>query len=583
MRFVPGGFIVLYPEGVESHFQFGGLVAGDLLEPGRVAGGVLVAAFPRLPDALHHGHGHVRAKAGRETQRVPHVVVAALGKVDARKFGVRYFVISDRGNDAGVKRAHGYHVLERGAHGVAGEALHVADHHLVGGGAEGAAQGLNFGRGGAAAGRGVGLVRHEHRVRRYLFFFKPVDALQLGHELLHNGGDVFGVQAGDVEGGVGALGEEEPGERHHAAAAGKGLVLYHHADGGGAGDQAVAAQVEGQSGLGDVLLGGGGAGGEEAGHGPALHLAVGHVVGGYHHDALALAGADPGFRQVDGLGGGGAGGADMDSRAFGPHPLRELAVRYRYHLQQEILAESVGVFRCVIMRQLLLQPFPELGLVALTGELVHYGMVQVPELGGVLVGVLVVEVAGGFLYHLLGGGEGRREHHAGLGGQRFGQRPFLGQVAAGGGLLVIMDQRQARVLHRQDAGAYGHLERRAEGLGHGVRQAEFLLYIQVPHAGGKFYGLVHRVDLLYGVVARRGFHHADDVFVYLLCAPCAGDGLYHVLTGEDLVQVMLPEQAVPGAGRAAGYAGDRQRIEVEAVALGESGLVRGQRRRGTAG
>ncbi len=333
VRFMPGGFIVLYPERVESYFQLGGLVAGDLLQPGCVAGRVLVAGFPRRPDAFHHGHGHMRAEAGREAQRVLQVVMPALGQVDAGQFGVRHFIVGDRGNDAGVERAHGDYVLERGAHGVAGKALHVADHHLVCGGAESAAQGLHFGRGGAAAGRGVGLVGHEHRVRRYLFFLKPVDALQLGHEVLHHGGNVVGVQAGHVERGVGALGEQQPGERHHAAGAGEGFILYHHADGGGAGYQAVAAQVEGQGGLGDVLLGGGGAGGQEAGHGPALHLAVGHVVGGYHYHAFALAGADPGFGREDGLGGGGAGGAHVDGRAFGSHPLRELAVRYRDYLQ----------------------------------------------------------------------------------------------------------------------------------------------------------------------------------------------------------------------------------------------------------
>ncbi len=226
------------------------------------------------------------------------------------------------------------------------------------------------------------------------------------------------------------------------------------------------------------------------------------------------------------------------------------------------------------MRQLYLQPAAELGLVAFFRQLIHYGMVQFPELGGVLVGVFVVEVAGGFPEQRFADGEGGGEHHAGLGGQRFGQRPFLGQKASGGCLLIVMDQRQAGVLQREYPGPYGHLERRAEGLGHGMRQAEFLLYVQVAHAGGELYSLVHGVYLLYAVVARRGFHHADYVLVYLLGAPGAGDGLDHVLAGEDLVEVMLAEQAVPRAGRAAGYAGDRQRVEVEAVVLGESGFVR---------
>ena len=76
------------------------------------------------------------------------------------------------------------------------------------------------------------------------------------------------------------------------------------------------------------------------------------------------------------------------------------------------------------------------------------------------------------------------------------------------------------------------------------------------------------------MVARRGFHHADDILVYLLRAPAAGDRLYHVLAGQYLVEVMLAEQLVPGAGRAAGYAGDRYRVEVEAQLPGERSLVR---------
>ena len=116
-----------------------------------------------------------------------------------------------------------------------------------------------------------------------------------------------------------------------------------------------------------------------------------------------------------------------------------------------------------------------------------------------------------------------------------------------------------------------------------MRQAELGLYIQLAAAGRQFYGLVHGVDRLYAMVARRGLHHADDVLVYLLGAPGGGDGLYHVLAGEYLVEVVLPEQFIPGAGRASGYAGDSYGVEVEAVFLGESRLVGRQRgRRGSA-
>ena len=524
----------------------------------------------------------MRAEARGEAHGVLEVVLAALREVDAGQFGVGLLVIGYGRDQAGVKGAHRYHVLERSSHRVAGEALHVGHYHLVGGSAESAAQGFHFGRGGAAAGRGIGLVRHEHRVRRYLFLLKAVDVLNFLYEPFHLGRDMLGVEAGHVVARVGAFGEEQARERHHAAAAGQRLVLYHHAYGGRTGYKAVAAAVEGQRGLGDVLLGGGGAGGQEAGHGPALHLAVGHVVGGYDYHAFALAGAYPGLGREDGFGGGGAGGAHMYGRALGAHPLGELGVGYRYHFQQEVLAEGVGV-GVLLGRQVLLQPLPEGGLVALLRQFVHDGIIKLPHLLGGTPGVFLVEVAGGFLYQLFGGREGRGEDHAGLGGQRFGQRPFLGQIAAGGGLLVIMDQRQAGVLHGEYAGAYGHLERRAEGFGHGMRQAEFLLHVYRAYAGGELYGLVHRFYLLYAVVARRGFHHAHDVLVHLLGAPLAGYGLYHVLAREDLVEVGLAEQAVPRARRAARYAGHGQRVEVEAVFLGEVRLAGGERGPGRSG
>ena len=409
-----GCLFILYPEGVENRFQFWRLVSRDLFQPGLVAGGVLEAAFPRLPDAFQQRHRHVRAEAGGEAQGVLEVVLAALGKVDAGQFGVRYLVVGDGRDQARIQRPHGDRVLERGAHRVAGKAFHVAHDDLVGRSAESAAQGLHLGGGAAAAGRGVGLVGHEHHVRRHFLFLKTVDALRLGHELLHHRGDVFGVEAGHVVGRVGAFGEQQAGERLHAAREGEGLVLYHHADGGRAGDEAVAPEVERQGSLGDVLLGGGGAGGEEAGHGPALHGAVGDVVGRDDHDALALAGADPGFGHVHGLGGGGAGGADVYGGPLGAHPLRELAVGYRDDFQQEVRAEGVRVFCGVIVGQLRLQPAPEFGFVAFVRQFVHYLVVKLPELGGVEVGVLVVEIAGGFLDELLGGREGRREDHAGL-------------------------------------------------------------------------------------------------------------------------------------------------------------------------
>ncbi len=214
-----GGLPVLHAQGVLHHFEFGRRVAGNLADPGVVPALVLVAALPRPPDALGHGHGHVRAEARGEAYGVLQVVVPALREIDAGEFRVGFLIVGYRRDDAGVQRAHGDDVLERGAHRVAGEALDVADHHLVGGVAESPAQRLHLGRGGAAAGRGIGLVRHEHRVRRDLFLLQAVEVLHLFHEVGHHGSHMLGVEARGVEGRVGGLGQEQAGERLHAAAA----------------------------------------------------------------------------------------------------------------------------------------------------------------------------------------------------------------------------------------------------------------------------------------------------------------------------------------------------------------------------
>ena len=77
------------------------------------------------------------------------------------------------------------HVLEPDAHGVAGVALGVGDHDLVGGVAEHGAQRVDLRRGAAAARGRVGLVRHEHRLAGDLL--APYTArLGLRDDVLHH-------------------------------------------------------------------------------------------------------------------------------------------------------------------------------------------------------------------------------------------------------------------------------------------------------------------------------------------------------------------------------------------------------------
>ncbi len=269
----------------------------------------------------------------------------------------------------------------------------------------------------------------------------------------------------------------------------------------------------------------------------------------------------------------------MDAGAFGPHPLGELGIRYGYNLQQEVLAERVGIFSFpgLVVGKVPLQPGAQAGFVRLGGQFIHYLVVNFPQLFSGAAGVLVVEIMGYFLEERFHYWERRREDDACFRGYGFGQGPLLRQKAAGGGFLVVMDKRQAGVFHGQHSRAYGHLERCVQCLCHGMRQAELGFYVQLAAPGGQLYGLVHGIYLFNAVVARGGFYHADDVLVYLFSPPFGRDGLYHVLAGQYLVEVMLAEQLVPSAGRAAGYAGNRYRVEVETELLGERRLVGRQR------
>ncbi len=275
------------------------------------------------------------------------------------------------------------------------------------------------------------------------------------------------------------------------------------------------------------------------------------------------------------LRGGGAGRTDVHGRAFRAYPLRELAVAYRDDLHQEVLAEREGVLLGpgVVAGEVLLYPEAQRLLVLRGFDLAYQRVVNLPHLGGGAALVLPVEVAGGFAQDGVHDREGRGEDHAGLGAYVGREHPFFRQPAAGGGPLVVMDERYARVLQRQHAGRYGHFESGVQGLYDIVRQAEFLLYVELAFPGGELYGLVYRIYLLYPVVAVRRFDHADDVLLYLLFAPVPGQRLYHVAPGQDLVDVVLAEHLAPGPGGADGNAGDGDGVEVEAVPLGQLRLL----------
>ena len=99
------------------------------------------------------------------------------------------------------------------------------------------------------------------------------------------------------------------------------------------------------------------------------------------------------------LGGGGAGRVYVYRRAPGAHPLGELTVRYRYHFQQEVLAESirVSVRAGPVIREVTLQPRTQSGFIALGRQLVYYPVVNLPQLFGGAARVFIIEIMRYFL------------------------------------------------------------------------------------------------------------------------------------------------------------------------------------------
>ncbi len=385
-----------------------------------------------------------------------------------------------------------------------GETFNITDDHVLGVCAESFFKGFYFRRSAAAPCGRVGFVRHKEGLFGELTLVQTVNVFDLFHKFGHNFRHMLGVQPAYVVGAVGRFGQQQPCERFHAPVPDQSFILYNHGHGAGSDYQAVSSLVEWQRCFGHVLFGRGCAGGEESGHGPFLNDIVGYVVGGYDYDPFSFAGPQPAFGGMHGLGCGGAGSADVHRGAFCSHPLGKLAVRYWYHFHKEVLAESEHILlgTGVVFTEVGFHPDPKGLFILRRMYLVYQRVVYFPHLGRAFPLVFVIEITGDFGDQRFHGREGGGEYHACFASQRFRQGPFLRQVAAGGGLLVVMDQRQPRVLKGQYARGHGHLKRGIKRLGYVVRHAEFFLYVELSRAGRKLYGLIHGIYLRYAVVAR---------------------------------------------------------------------------------
>ena len=446
---------------------------------------------PGEPSGLHVGVGHtgiangnfapqpqgeLRAKAGRQPQRVFGRVTAALGQVQVAQLRIGLQKIGDRRGAPVLQRLDGNGVFDARAHGVAGKALGVRDDHLIGAGPKGRAQGRNLGSGGATTGRGICLVRHEQRLSAHLLWCDALELRTLSHQGGHLLRNVVQVQAGPVESRVRRAGVDQLRDRHNATTAGSVLGLNDQPDCAHTQDHAVAAGIKGQGSVLDLVLGRGCAGCQETASHPLQELGTGHVVGSDHNHALAASQANPVLGQAHGLGGARAGGVDLGIGAAGTHELGKLAVAHCQDLEEKA---SVKV---------------TIGVQPLACELLGHQVV--PR-------------------------ECRREDHAGLVPQWLGQRPTSGHLLSCGGLVVGANQGDLRVAQglqaRDDGELGGAVKGHAQALGDAV-----LADIEVLRLSCQSDDLVVSLDRQEAALASGVLDHAYDVLVQEALAVLGG-------------------------------------------------------------
>ena len=427
-----------------------------------------------------------------------------------------------------------------------GGALGVGDDDTIGIGAEHVAQCEDLGRGAAASRWGVGLVRDEHRFGGDLGAAHPV-GLGLADHLLHHAADVIDVEAGAVERAVGRDGTEHLADRLDATLAGGLSRFDHDRRGTHAEDHSVAPLVERQCRRGDVVVGGGGARGQEPGTQPAEQLVARHVVGGDDDHSAAPTLLDPVLGHSDRLRGARTGSVHLGVRTAGADDVGELRVTHRQDAEEEPTVELVrvcGEFVLDVADAAVDLGERSVGCVGLADP--GADGTQLVELE--TAGVVALEPAD-LVDQLVEARERRCEDDAGVVAECVGQAPSIGQLAADVSGAVSLDERQSGVAECVDAGCDRELRGAAKS-GHPLGfDTELGGQIELAGAGSELDDVGDAVDGLEGRSAGVALGQPDDVLVGDLGAEPARDHVDELLTVEESGEVAVVEEAL-GARRA---------------------------------
>ncbi len=482
--------------------------------------------------------------------RVLHRIAAAAAQRQHAELGIDLFEVGYGRHDAVFQDLDRNDVLDAHTHRMPGEALGIGHHDFAGGITEGVAQGHDFSRGTAAAGRGVGLVRNEDGLRSHRAPVDAVAALGGGHQVVHDHRDVLDVQACGVEGTVAGFGAEHLDDAAHAALAHPVFTLHDQGAGTHPQQHAVAAAIEGQGCFFDLVVGGGCPGGQEAGTDPLHEVVAGDVITAQDDDAAAATIADPILGQGHALGRAGTGRVDVRVGAAGADVFGKLAVSHGQDAEEETPVEGVGLAG---------QDVAHLADAAVDFELdAGFAGVaaQVFQQLQAVFAVLPDEVALELVGHAVAAGEGTGEDDAGFVAQRFGQQPAVGQVFAGGRWPPGLHQRNAGLAQGVDAGGHGELgcdvQRLHQLLGHAVLFAQ----VEGAAARGQLDDVGRVGDGLEAAAAIGRFDDAGDVFVRNRAPEALGDQVDELLTTQDAHRVVGIHQAFAGAGQTQAGTGD---------------------------
>ncbi len=550
----------LNTQGTLDHFQPRPIVAADTIQPVLVAQAI-VDALEAARDAAGQCQADLRAESRRQVQRIVHRITPTPAQVQHAQLRIHLLEVGHWRHDAMLQDLDRDDVLYTNAHGVAGEALGVGNHDVVGSLAKGVTQGHYLGRGAAAAGGREGLVGHEDGLGGYGVAVQPEAAFGRCDQVLHHQADMVYVQTRAMVGAVACLAAKYLDNAAHASLAHGVFAFHHQGTGPHAQDRAVTAAVKGQRGLVHPIVRGGCTQGQEAGTHPFHQAVAGDVVTAQYQDPAAAAGADPILGQRHSLGRAGTGGVDVGVGPTGADVLGELAVAHSQNAEDEAAVELIG---------LALELLPHLADAAV--DLLQRGRVtsiaaQVLQQGQLAEAVLPGVVAGELLSKAVAARKRAGEDHSSLVAQGLWQQPAVGEILAGAGLAPGLYQRDARLSQGVEPGGEAILGRDVQRLHQLLRHSILRRQVELASTAGQLDYFLWVLDYLEAAAAVLGLDQPRDALVEDALAEPLRDQVDELLAAQDAQGVVRVHHRLVGPRQAQPGAGDHHRAQGSVVAV----------------